>query len=85
MPTECVRPVSGTAKIFTRELFDKIHKRLYNYNIMNKSTTIKIWKSTRKNLRLLFALTGKSMVSIMDRLVADELERIQQKKTNGNS
>jgi len=42
-----------------------------------KTQTFKIWKKTLKKLRLLYALTGKSMVSIMDNLVTQELERVQ--------
>lgn len=42
--------------------------------------TIKIWKETLKNLRLIYALTGEKMVSILDRLVGDELERVRRDK-----
>jgi len=47
---------------------------------MMETQTIKIWKITLKKLRMLYALTGKSMVSILDRLVVQELERVQQEK-----
>ena len=46
----------------------------------NKSQTIRIWIKTLKNLRMLYALTGKSMMSILDELVAQELERILQER-----
>jgi len=49
---------------------------------MSKQTTIKVWHTTLKKLRMLYALTGKSMVAILDRLVTDELERIQQVEAN---
>lgn len=39
--------------------------------------TIKIWADTLPKLRLLYALTGESMVAIIDRLVTQELKRIQ--------
>jgi len=42
-----------------------------------KTQTIKIWKSTLKKLRMIYALTGESMVSILDRLVRVELERVE--------
>ena len=45
---------------------------------MNKSQTIRIWVKTLKNLRMLYTLTGKSMVSILDKLVTRELERTQE-------
>jgi len=38
---------------------------------------IRIWPRTKQKLRLLYALTGESMVSILDRLITAELERIQ--------
>ena len=42
-----------------------------------KSQTIKIWVETVKKLRMIYALTGKKMTRILDRLVTDELERIE--------
>lgn len=42
--------------------------------------TIKIWADTLPKLRLLYALTGESMVAIIDRLVSQELERIQKEE-----
>jgi hypothetical protein len=45
-----------------------------------ETQTIKIWKKTLKKLRLLYALTGRSMVSILDELVGRELKRIQDEK-----
>ena len=43
---------------------------------MHTTQTFKIWKSTLKKLRMLYAITGDSMVSIVDRLVGEELERL---------
>ena len=50
-----------------------------------KTRTFKIWEVTLGKLRMLYALTGKSMVSIVDRLVSQELERILREKANGDS
>ncbi len=48
--------------------------------------TTRIWLSTLKNLRRIYAETGESMVSILDRLVADEIRRITDaQKGNDNS
>ena len=48
---------------------------------MNKKhTTIKIWVSTRKKLRLLAALTDKSMVVILDELVSRALWEAQERE-----
>lgn len=46
------------------------------------SQTARLWKSTIKNLRMIYALTGESMVSIVDRLVAAELERLQRENAD---
>ena len=42
-----------------------------------KTQTFKMWETTLKKLRMLYALTGESMVSIVDRLVTQELKRMQ--------
>lgn len=38
-------------------------------------TTIKIWNSTLRKLRMIYALTGERMVVILERIVDAELER----------
>jgi hypothetical protein len=38
--------------------------------------TTRIWAETIKVLRMLHALTGESIVSILDRLAKQELERV---------
>jgi hypothetical protein len=40
-------------------------------------TTIRIWTRTLRALRLIAALTGERMVQVLDRLVNDELQRVQ--------
>jgi len=49
----------------------------YNAHMKKDSPHTRIWPDTKKKLRLLYALTGESMVSILDRIVTAELERIQ--------
>src|SRR5258707_6437308 len=39
--------------------------------------TIRVWTRTLKKLRLVAALTGERMVAVMDRLVSDELKRVE--------
>ena len=51
---------------------------LYNSYMANENTTIRIWVKTLRKLRLLYALTGESMVEIIDRIVDKELARVQQ-------
>jgi hypothetical protein len=40
-------------------------------------TTIRIWTRTLRALRLIAALTGERMVQVLDRLLADELQRVR--------
>jgi hypothetical protein len=43
-------------------------------------TTMRVWKKTLKNLRMIYALTGESMVEILDRIVKQELDRVRQEQ-----
>ena len=55
---------------------------LYN-NDMNtppEYQTIRIWTRTLRSLRLVAARTGARMVQVLDRLVADELRRVQDRE-----
>lgn len=52
--------------------------------MIDKRSNFKLWAHTLPKLRLLYALTGESMVSIVDRLVTQELDRIQKVQTSGN-
>jgi len=42
--------------------------------------TIRIWTRTLRALRLIAALTGERMVKVLDRLVAKELQRVQEQE-----
>lgn len=42
--------------------------------------TMRVWKQTRKKLRLISALTEESIVETLDRLASEELQRIEAKK-----
>jgi hypothetical protein len=44
---------------------------------MESQVTFKIWPSTHRLLRLVAALTGESMVKVIDRLVRAEYERLK--------
>lgn len=50
-----------------------------------ETQTIKIRKATLKKLRLIYALTDKSMLSILERLITAELKRIQLSETDEDS
>lgn len=47
---------------------------------MEDTQTIKVWKKTLKRLRMLHAITGKSMVSILDCLILEELKKYKKQK-----
>lgn len=47
---------------------------------MDKLTTIKLWITTRKKLRLIAALTDERIVEVMDRLATQELQRLGNEK-----
>ncbi len=57
----------------------------YNTPMKDERRTIKIWANTLPKLRLIYALTGESMVAVIDRLVAQELERIQKERVQHGS
>lgn len=40
----------------------------------------RLWESTLKKLRRIYAETGESMIAIVDRLATSELARIEQTK-----
>lgn len=44
-----------------------------------KTQTIKVWVETQRKLRMIYALTGETMVRILDRLVSKELEKAKKK------
>jgi hypothetical protein len=44
----------------------------------NEFVTMRLYATTRSNLRMLSALTGKRMVQILDSIVQAELKRLQQ-------
>lgn len=41
--------------------------------------SFKLWKSTLRDLRMIYALTGEHMIRIVDRLVKAELKSLQDK------
>ena len=43
-------------------------------------TTIRIWTRTLRKLRLIAALTSERMVQVLDRVVTDELQRVQERE-----
>ena len=42
--------------------------------------TIRIWQRTQRRLKLLSALTGESIVQVIDRLTEQEEQRLEQEK-----
>lgn len=41
------------------------------------TTTIKVWEETRKLLRLVSAMTGETILEVVQRLASQEWERVQ--------
>lgn len=46
--------------------------------------TIRIWSKSVKKLRLIYALTGETMVKILDRIITEELKRVQAQQAQDN-
>ncbi len=43
--------------------------------------TTRVWKETHKRLKLVAAMTGESIVELLDRLSIEELKRVQRKES----
>lgn len=56
---------------------------VYNARMKEKYIQFRLWESTLKKLRRIYAETGESMIAIVDRLATDELSRIEN-ATNQN-
>jgi hypothetical protein len=48
---------------------------------MKENTTIKIWIETRRKLKILAAMTGKSLMECIDDLANEGLDRQKEKLT----
>jgi len=48
-----------------------------NITTMIKSQTIKIWKTTLDNLRMIYAITGRPMIEILDEVIRDKLKELK--------
>ena len=47
--------------------------------------TIRIWSRSVKKLRMIYALTGETMVRILDRLLTEELQQVQDNETHAQN
>ena len=52
----------------------------YDMNMPPEYQTIRIWTRTLRSLRLIAALTGERMVQVLDRLISEELRRVQDRE-----
>ncbi len=58
-----------------------MYTKCYNVYMNKKSLPVlRAREQTRKNLKIIAALTGESMLAVLDRLVQAELERVQQEQ-----
>jgi hypothetical protein len=56
-------------------------RKLSNLKQPKEATqTIKIWVKTQRKLKLLAALTHESMLAVLERLVAQELQQVERHK-----
>ena len=51
-----------------------------NARMKESYVQFRLWESTLKKLRRIYAETGESMIAIVDRLATSELARIEQTK-----
>jgi hypothetical protein len=59
-------------------LLDKLARILYNARVEQTNyINVRVRKDTHHKLRILAALTGKSMLDVLEQLVTQELERVQ--------
>ena len=49
--------------------------------MLKEHQTIKIWKTTLRNLRQIYAVTGVPMIQILDELITKEVKRIEETKS----
>ena len=57
----------------------------YNADMKEQYTTMRIWVKTQRKMRFIHAYTGESMVSTMDRLATEELERVRAEAESATS
>lgn len=50
--------------------------------MVDNNQTIRIWKTSVDKLRLIYGFTGEKMVSILERLISAELQRIYREGRN---
>jgi hypothetical protein len=68
-------PTSDSWDFFAKNKFANLHTIVYN--VCMKYHTLRVWETTLKKLRRIYAETGESMIAIVDRLADQELKRIQ--------
>ena len=58
-----------------------MYTKYYNAYMGKKSLPVlRAREETRKNLKIIAAFTGESMLTVLDRLIKAELERVQQEQ-----
>jgi hypothetical protein len=60
--------------------FDLLPALIYNIDMAEQYTQLRIWQRTLTKLRRIYAETGERMIAIVDRLATSELARIEQAK-----
>ena len=71
------RRQAGYSRHTHRPRFDGLRALVYNACMNKTYVQFRLWTTTLKNLRRIYAETGESMIAIVDRLVEQELKQIQ--------
>jgi hypothetical protein len=58
-------------------VFDILRALVYNARMGEHYAQFRIWQTTLKKLRRIYAETGESMIAIVDRLAEQELQRLK--------
>jgi hypothetical protein len=48
---------------------------------LEKPITMKVWQSTLRKIRIISAMTGETILHVLERLASEELARLQKQET----
>lgn len=60
--------------------FGTMPNMLYNIRMNSEYSHMRIWRTTLDKLRMIYALTGESMIAVVERLAQEELERLERQR-----
>ena len=68
-----------------RKTLDIVLKIEYKYPMKHEQRTIKVWTDTYRNLRILAAYTGEKIVTLLNRLITEELNKVNKSNDKNQS